>query len=247
MRLRLSILGASIALANALCASVVFADGYASPRSTYAAPPIMSWTGFYVGAHLGGAWSDVDWANVTLTGERVTNDGSGFFGGAQIGYNQQFGNIVLGVETTLSGGSLSGDFRSVVNPAAVTYNTDINTIVTVTGRLGVAAVQWMLYAKAGWAGVEVDVSGHNTAIPDRFSFDDWRSGWTVGGGFEYKVARNISLGVEYSFIDLGSDSITGVTRLGVPVAIRDHDVQIQAVTARLNYQFYRDEFRAPMK
>jgi outer membrane immunogenic protein len=207
----------------------------------------MSWTGFYVGAHLGGAWSDVEWANVTLTGERVTNDSSGFFGGAQMGYNQQFGNIVLGVETVLSGGSLSGDFRSVVNPGAVTYNTDINTIVTVTGRLGVAANQWMLYAKAGWAAAQVDVSGRNTAIPDRFSFDDWRNGWTVGGGLEYKIARNISLGLEYSFIDLGSESISGATRLGTPVLVRDNDVQIHAVTARLNYQFYRDTYQAPMK
>ena len=164
-----------------------------------------------------------------------------------MGYNQQFGNIVLGLETTLSGGSLSGSFRSVVNPAAVTYNTDINTIVTVTGRLGLASDQWMLYAKAGWAGAQVDVSGRNTATPDRFSFDDWRNGWTVGGGFEYKVARNVSLGLEYSFIDLGSESISGVTRLGTSVFVRDNDVQIQAITARLNYQFYRDEYRAPMK
>jgi outer membrane immunogenic protein len=246
MRLRSSILGASIALVGALWASVAFADGYSRPGSTYAAPPIMSWTGFYVGAHLGGAWSDVEWANVTLTTERVTNDSSGFFGGAQMGYNQQFGNIVLGVEATLSGGSLSDNFRSVVDPAQ-TYGTDINTIVTVTGRLGVAGDQWMLYAKGGWAGAQVDVSGRNTAIPDRFSFDDWRNGWTVGGGFEYKIARNISLGLEYSFVDLGSESITGVTRLANLVAIRDQDAQIQAVTARLNYQFYRDEYRAPMK
>jgi hypothetical protein len=28
---------------------------------------------------------------------------NGFIGGGQIGYNQQFGNIVLGVEATLSG------------------------------------------------------------------------------------------------------------------------------------------------
>ena len=131
MRLRLS-----IALASALWASLAVADGYSRPGTTYAAPPLLSWTGFYVGAHLGGAWSDVEWANVTWTGERVTNNSSGFFGGAQMGYNQQFGNIVLGVETTLSGGSLSRSFRSVVDPAAVTYNTVDNTIVTVTGRLG---------------------------------------------------------------------------------------------------------------
>src|SRR5262252_8569404 len=120
MRLRLSILGASIALASSLGPSVALADGYSPPRAAYAPPPMMSWTGFFVGAHLGGAWSDVEWANVTLTGERVTNDGSGFFGGAQMGYNQQIGNIIIGVETTLS-----GSIRSVVDPAQF-YDTDIS-------------------------------------------------------------------------------------------------------------------------
>jgi len=246
MMLRSSILSASIALSSALCAPVALADSYSRSGVTYAPPPMMSWTGFYVGAHLGGAWSDVEWANVTLTNERVTNDGSGFFGGAQMGYNQQIGNIIIGVETTLSGGSLSGNFRSVVDPTQF-YDTDINTIVTVTGRLGVGGDQWMLYAKGGWAGASVDVVGRNPTSLDRFSVDDWRSGWTVGTGFEIKVSRNISLGVEYSFIDLGSQSISGTTRLSVPVSVRDNDVQVQSVTARLNYQFYRDEARAPMK
>jgi outer membrane immunogenic protein len=167
-------------------------------------------------------------------------------GGGQVGYNQQFGSIVVGVEATLSGASLSEDTRSVVAPATVTYSTDINTIATVTGRLGVTADKWLLYVKGGWAGAQVDVSGRNTALPDRFSFDDWRNGWTVGGGLEYKVARNISLGVEYSYIDLGSQTTTGVTAAALPVTIRDHDVQVQSVTGRLNFQFYRDEYR-PLK
>src|SRR5262245_2488451 len=244
MRLNVSFLSASLALATALCPSLAFADGYSRPGSAYATPP--TWTGFYVGAHLGGAWSDVEWTNVTLNGERVTNDSSGFFGGAQMGYNQQFGNFVVGVEATLSGGSLAADFRSVVDPAQISA-TDISTIVTVVGRLGVVVDRWMLYAKGGWAGASVDVAGRNTSSLDRFSFDDWRSGWTVGTGFEYKVARNISVGVEYSFIDLGSENIAGVTKLSVPVTIRDHDVQIQSVTARLNYQFYRDAAPAPPK
>jgi outer membrane immunogenic protein len=212
----------------------------------YAAPAFTNWTGFYIGGHLGGAWSDADWADVSLTGERVGNSDSGFIGGGQVGYNQQFGNIVLGVEATLSGTTLSSDSRSVFVPASVTYSTDVNTIATVTGRLGVAADKWLIYAKGGWAGAQVDVSGRNTALPDSFSFDDWRNGWTVGGGLEYKVSRNISLGVEYSFIDLGSQSYTGRTAAALPVTVTDHDLQIQSVTARVNFQFYRDEYR-PLK
>jgi len=39
-----------------------------------------------------------------------------------------------------------------------------------------------------------------------------------------KVTRNISLGVEYNYIDLGSENLAGTTATALPVAIRDHDV-----------------------
>jgi len=142
---------------------------------------------------------------------------------------------------------LNRDFRSVLFPT-VNFSTDINTIATVTGRFGIAGDQWLFYGKAGWAGAQVEASGRNTdpLALDRFSFDNWRNGWTAGLGLEYKVARNVSFGVEYSFIELNSDTDNGLSRLALlPVSLRDHDLQIQSVTARLNFQFYRDEYRAP--
>ena len=234
MKLRFLTLGAFIALTSGFVPSSAMADGYQRPREPYAAVPFIGWTGFYVGGAVGGAWSAVDWANVNLTGERVNNDASGFIGGGQVGYNQQFGNLVIGAEATLSGTTLSDDFHST-KPAAWTYSTDINTIATVTGRLGFAANQWLVYAKAGWAGGDVDVSGRNAV--DRFSLSDWRNGWTVGAGLEYKMTRNIGLGVEYSFIDLGSVHYHGTTALGTPVNIVDQDVQVQSVMGRLNFHF----------
>jgi len=81
--------------------------------------------------------------------------------------------------------------------------------------------------------------------PDSFSFNGWRNGWTVGVGLEYKIARNVSFGVEYSFIELDSDNHNGFTRLGVPFTLRDHDLEVQSVTARLNFPFYRDEYKRP--
>jgi outer membrane immunogenic protein len=251
MRLPFTTLSASIAIAAAISSTAVFADGYRG-RPVYAAPPIANWTGFYFGANLGGAWSGVDWsnvnfANVPLIGERFNEGASGFIGGGQIGYNQQFGNIVLGVEATLSGADLNRDFHSILFPA-LNFSADIHSIATVTGRFGVAGPQWLFYGKAGWAGAQIDLSGHNTdpLAPDRFKFDDWRNGWTLGVGLEYKVARNVSFGLEYSFIELNNETDNGLSRIAVlPVSLREHDLQIQSVTARLNFQFYRDEFRAP--
>jgi outer membrane immunogenic protein len=233
MNLRILALSA-VAIASGLNPLSARADGYSRPVSVYSPVPFIGWTGFYIGGHLGGAWSDVSWENVNLTGERVNNDASGFIGGGQIGYNQQFGNVVLGVEGTLSGSTLDGDFRSG-KKVPVTYSTEVSTIATLTGRLGFTVNQWLVYGKAGWAGVQIDVIGQNAALGDNFSFDDWRSGWTIGAGIDYKVARNISLGVEYSLIDLGSSHYHSTTTLGQPINIVDHDVQVQSITARLNF------------
>jgi outer membrane immunogenic protein len=239
--------GAGFAVAAvALVGSFASARADGMPGRGYGGACCLSWTGFYIGGHLGYGRSEVDWADVSLTGERVNNDGRGFVGGGQIGYNWQIGNIVIGAEGTLSRTNLDDDFRSVVNPAAVTYSTDINWIGTVAGRLGFASGPALVYVKAGWATANVELSGRQTAIGDAFSLDDRRNGWVVGAGFEYMVSRNLTLGLEYNFIDLGNTSYAGFTRTGLPYTITDADVEIHTVTARLNFKFGRDEPR-PLK
>ena len=188
-------LGAGFAVAAvALVGSLGSATADGMPGRGYGGACCLSWTGFYVGAHLGYGRSEVDWANVSLTGEPVHNDGRGFLGGGQIGFNWQSGNVVFGVEGTLSRTNIDDDYRSVVVPAAVTYSTDINWIGTVAGRLGFASGPALVYVKAGWATANVQLSGVQTAIPDAFSRDDRRNGWVVGGGFEYLFTRNLSFG-----------------------------------------------------
>jgi outer membrane immunogenic protein len=237
MKLPLRTLGASVALASAVGTSAALADIYYIPRASHRVPAELTWTGLYIGGHLGAAWADVQWADVSLTAESVNNDSGGFIGGVHIGYNLQLHSFLLGVEASLTGAVLTDNARSTVAPATISYGTDTNPIATATGRLGVVFDRWLIYAKGGWAGAQVEVSGRDTALADSFSFSNWRNGWTVGGGFEYKFQPDFSLGVEYGFIDLGSETMTGVTALGLPVTITNHDLQIQAATARLNYHF----------
>ena len=71
-----------------------------SPMYRYQAP--FSWTGFYVGTHLGYGWSDVDWQE-TGPAFNGSHDGSGVLAGGQIGYNWQAGRFVYGVEGDISG------------------------------------------------------------------------------------------------------------------------------------------------
>jgi opacity protein-like surface antigen len=62
-------------------------------------PPPFSWTGFYIGGNLGGAWVH---SNVTdrLFGLSFNNGNNRgvFIGGGQTGFNYQFTNFVVGVE-----------------------------------------------------------------------------------------------------------------------------------------------------
>ncbi len=205
------------------------------------------WSGFYVGAHLGGAWAGVDWADASLTSEPVSNDSNGFIGGGQIGFQHQFNNIVVGVEATVSGADLSHTATSRVN-SAVTYKTDIDTMVTVAGRLGFTFNHFLPYVKVGYAAADVTSSGIASFIPDSFSKSDWESGWIIGGGVETMLGKNFVAGVEYNYIDLGENNRRGVTAQGFSYTLTDVDTQIQSVTARISYKFGRDRHEpVPLK
>jgi outer membrane immunogenic protein len=231
----IAVIGVTAALAGAFTSA-----NAGGPRSLkdepYREAYRASWAGLYIGVHAGGAWANVDWDNIDLTGEAINNDSSGFIGGGQVGYNWQSGHLVFGIEASLSGADLEGNERSIANPA-VTYSSEINSIVTVTGRLGYAADGWLIYGKAGWANARVEVSGVNTGLGDAFSADDRRNGWTVGAGLEYLLAPNVSLGLEYSFIDLGRRDFSGTTDLGLGFTASDVETEIHSVTARLNIKF----------
>jgi hypothetical protein len=70
-------------------------------------PPAYNWSGWYVGANIGGAWS-----NSTLTNSNIgtswTPGGNGFIGGGQAGYNVQTGNFLFGVEGDFDWSTFTG-------------------------------------------------------------------------------------------------------------------------------------------
>ena len=228
-----ALLALAVGAGSALLSNYANADWF-RPGFNEAEPCCWKWSGFYIGGHAGSSRALVDWNNVSLTGERVDNDSNGFIGGGQIGYNWQFRGVVLGVESTLSATDLGRNFTSGVTPA-VTYRTDVHSLGTVTGRLGFAAHQFLVYAKGGWAIARDEVSSHNRTTFEAFSFENTRNGWTVGTGLEFMFANGISVGVEYSYVDLGSESVSGTTTLNLPVAIKDIDTRMHLLTARINF------------
>jgi opacity protein-like surface antigen len=124
----------------------------------------------------------------------VNEDSSGFMGGAQIGYNLQFSQFVVGVEGDISSTDWDG-------------SRDVNWFATVRGRLGYAWDRVMPYATAGLAIAEVD-------RPFTGPSSETETGWTAGGGIEFAVSDNVSLRGEYLHFDL-SDIDGDIVRGGI--------------------------------
>jgi outer membrane immunogenic protein len=117
---------------TALAGSALAADLPPRPAPVYKAPPpyvpVWTWTGFYVGGNVGGAWGRSEYdtnpncppitANSTFcnappspfapNGPAVAATGTGtlnptgFTGGAQAGFNWQTGPVVFGVEADIN-------------------------------------------------------------------------------------------------------------------------------------------------
>jgi hypothetical protein len=89
----------------AACAAL--AAGSGGPALAGDAP--VDWSGFYGGAHMGGAIGYNDFSNPygsTLYGDKVHSPGP--FAGLQGGYNFQYGMAVLGFEGDMSWANLDG-------------------------------------------------------------------------------------------------------------------------------------------
>jgi len=139
------------------------------------APVMYNWTGFYIGAHIGGAWADRNghdrfdgdnhgfWA-----GGQVCFDDNGFgrndgrfIVGGQVGFNYQVNQWVWGVEgqisalTNADNDSACGFFTvGVTRDHLFNCNDRGNWVATVAARLGVTFGQtgnWLLYVKGGGA------------------------------------------------------------------------------------------------
>ena len=200
-----------------------------------------------IGGNIGGAWSNVD-HNVTYsTGatEKYNFDKDSFAGGGQFIYQGQWGNFVIGTETSLTGFNLAD--TKVVNPAILanrTRTSDIDWLFTLSTRLGYAVNNWLVYVKGGYAGAEVHRGGGIASSGFQITGMNRREdGLTFGGGFEMAVSPFVTLGLDYSYVN-----IEPVSRLASPQYVapgftvgqnKVGDVELHLLTARLNFKLGR--------
>ena len=179
-------------------------------------PPAYSWTGCYVGGHVGYGWGKQDathtgtFASIggsasgsgSYAGSAGINTHGGVYGG-QVGCNYQFAsNWVFGVEAMLAGSNLKGD---VADPIFFEDRIGVKTdyFGSAVARLGFTTNNNTLlwYGKAGLAGA------HNkwnySWGSGGLSGSEAKLGWTIGAGLEWAFSPKWSTFVDYSYYDFG--------------------------------------------
>src|SRR5438105_10361258 len=120
--------------------------------------PIYNWTGFYIGGHVGGAWSGNN--NIDA------NDGH-FLGGLQAGADLQFATSwVVGIEGQYSW--LSNSNNGTAFPVAGTVTRNDRGLGSVTGRLGWTWGPGLLYVKGGAAFTDTSLGVTVAGVPVPF-------------------------------------------------------------------------------
>jgi outer membrane immunogenic protein len=236
---------------NSLVASASAAD----LRPVYKAPPVpvFTWTGVYIGAHVGYGWGDSSASPTGIVGLLVNPfdvSHDGFLAGGTLGVNYQSGNIVLGVEGEWSWTNIDGSNNSTILfgliPGATLNGTYSNNwIANISGRIGVAFDTVLVYGKAGIAWANNDYSVTAT-IPGALNYastiSETETGWLVGLGVEWAFARNWSMKIEGNYMDFGQKNRTFA---GIPIGggfalpvNSDIDSHIGTIKVGINYRFY---------
>ncbi|WP_298368642.1 outer membrane beta-barrel protein [uncultured Bradyrhizobium sp.] len=200
-----------------------------APAPVYAAP-LYNWTGFYLGGHLGGVFSQ----NNTFNGLALSDSSARFMGGVQGGYDWQLSPMwVIGLEGQYSW--VGGHQLNAIFPGGYVYNNNQRGIASITGRVGYTWGPGLIYVKGGYAYSDNNETVTLGGAPIGFALSDNHSnGWTIGGGAEYMFAPNWSAKVEYQYYDFGDSRFTAPGAL-VPVGSFHNDEH--TVKAGLNYRF----------
>jgi outer membrane immunogenic protein len=174
------------------------------------------WNGPYLGLQGGWGWTSTKGLNA-----------SGDFGGGELGYNYQTGNLVFGLEA-------DGSFANIVShgvttpflgvPGAIGYRDD--GLASLRGRFGIAMNGILFYGTAGGGWVH---SRASTALGFSTTAEAWQAGWVAGAGVEYGFLPNWSVKVEYLHFGVGNTTYFGTFNTG--------NVGVETFKIGVNYLF----------
>ena len=212
-----------------------------APAPVAYTPPAPLWTGFYLGAHAGYEFSELEGTSAAIAAALTLSDDTfdldGFLAGGQLGYLHQFQNdVVLGLEIdasavfaddAITGTVAVGGINGAIDPFRA--EAELDYLASARLRLGFAMDEFLPYLTGGVAIAGWQVNGDVAGVS--FSEDSTAFGGVVGGGVELMLDPNWVAGVEglYYFFDDSEDFGTGTDLVEFDDVI--------AVRARLSYKF----------
>jgi outer membrane immunogenic protein len=227
----------SLVLAAALAFSgSAFAADLPAKAPPMAAPAYPSWTGWYAGIDGGGVWGTTDpsardnrttdgffaQSNISAVeaGGSQKFDNSGGTIGGQIGYLYQAGPAILGLEAGVNWMGLKGTTTNsalypVNAPDRFTWNLEGKSdfLFTFLGRVGYNLGAWYPYVTGGLAVAHLKYTANfiDTFYPtnNTFSFSEYKAGYAIGGGAEWRIAPHWLLRGEYLYMNFDSIDGTG--------------------------------------
>lgn len=201
------------------------------PEVRYPAPPVLQlrpatydWTGIYVGAFGAATCINGTLVDQNPPAKNWLNAGCGFKGGGLVGYNRQFGPIVVGAELDAAAGTaMVNNFDLGAN-----FSTGVNYVGTARVRGGWAVDDTLFYLTAGGTYAQAFVNsfsgGGNLMTANPY-------GYVIGGGVEDAVTDHMRLRVEYLYTHMFDSHYTCPT-CNIDVHWGDqHEARIAAIWA----------------
>jgi outer membrane immunogenic protein len=243
-----------LALAAALFTGFVAAASAADMPVKAGPIPVATgydWTGWQFGFGIGTSWNRARWGD-TVTPNVVAHNWDEMRLSLHGVHQYQLtkfglGNLVLGLEYTMSFGNPERVGVSACPNPAFNCETSIDLMMTSGVRIGWGFDRFMIYGSGGLARGEVNsrfivVAGGATLSPDA----QWHNGFYVGGGFDWLIHKgtgiDLILGAEYQHIDLGTDRHFlpgGAVALGFT---RDVTMRQDVVRGKLTVKFNGPSF-----
>jgi outer membrane immunogenic protein len=176
------------------------------------APPAVypaHWAGVYVGLFAGGHWSRDSWNSDETDPAAAFGPFDlhlrGFAGGALVGANVQYGNVVWGPELDagwMNGSTTFGDLRRFEPSSIDSLDIEGRWNAHARVRFGYAMGQFMPFIAGGAAFANTKVTYRDSQQLDKppvAGADLTHVGVTVGGGLDWMFARDWIGRVEYLY------------------------------------------------
>lgn len=209
------------------------------------APPVYSWTGFYLGANGGYGWaSSSGTTTVVVPGAAATGTSSGNtnggVAGGQVGYNYQIGAFVLGAEADMQWSGQSNTTSTSCGAGCTLSETaGIDWFATVRARAGVTFDRLLVYGTGGLAILntsdKLNALGFGATI-NLVSLSDTSVGFAAGAGAEYAITNSILAKVEYLYMQADANASGAFALVGGTVT-ETATIKDSIVRAGVNYKF----------